>query len=488
MNHQNTPKRRQDGSRVKRRSGRSRPRTPQKITSHREAQESRGRSLRVKCPRSSHSNVALRGSGRDPLSLIEKSNEGRVKQLLPVRFTRMLESPFAFFRGTAVIQAHDLKSTPAAGIIVQSCGDCHLMNFGGFASPERTLIFDINDFDETLPAPFEWDVKRLASSFVLASRWRQFGKRNAKDAARTVIRAYRKQMARFAAMTVLDIWYARITLEDVIDLAQNDPEVRKRIEHAVASARRHTSEAVFHKMTHDVDGRPRIIDHPPLIYHLGPAQAQTQKEIATFFKAYNATLSPERGVLFDRYQLVDVASKVVGVGSVGTLCYVTLWMADVDDPLFLQVKQARPSVLEGLTGQSAPHNNGERVVTGQRLMQSASDIFLGWTQGPHGNDFYVRQLRDQKVSPDLATTSERVLVTYAKLCGQTLARAHAKSGKAAEISGYLGSGNNFDDAIADYAASYADQVEKDYEAFRAAIHAGRFPTETSSSEIETAIR
>jgi uncharacterized protein (DUF2252 family) len=400
----------------------------------------------------------------------------------------MLESPLAFFRGTAVIQAHDLKSTASAGIIVQSCGDCHVMNLGGFASPERTLIFDINDFDETLPAPFEWDVKRLASSFVLASRWRQFGKRNARDAARTVAKAYRKQMARFAEMTALDIWYARITLDDVMKLVRSDADLRKSIQKAVESARKHTSEAVFHKMTHDVHGRPRIVDHPPLIYHLGAVQAHTQKEIATFFKAYKATLSPDRRFLFDRYQLVDVAFKVVGVGSVGTLCYVTLWMADVDDPLFLQVKQARPSVLEGLTGQSTHHNNGERVVIGQRLMQSASDIFLGWMQGPDGNDFYVRQLRDQKVSPDLATTTERILVTYAKLCGQTLARAHAKSGKAAEISGYLGSGNNFDDAIADYAVSYADQVKKDYEAFQAAVHAGRFPTETSSSEIETAIR
>jgi uncharacterized protein (DUF2252 family) len=430
----------------------------------------------------------LSRSRRDPLTLIEKSNDGRVKHLLPVRFTRMLESPLAFFRGTAVIQAHDLKSTASAGIIVQSCGDCHLMNFGGFASPERTLIFDINDFDETLPAPFEWDVKRLASSLVLASRWRQFGKRNARDAARTVAKAYRKQMARFAEMTVLDIWYARITLDDVMELVRSDADLRKSMQRDIESARKQTSEAVFHKMTHDVNGRPRIVDHPPLIYHLGSAQANTQKEIATFFKAYKATLLPDRRVLFDRYQLVDVAFKVVGVGSVGTLCYVTLWMADVDDPLFLQVKQARPSVLEGLTGQSIHHNNGERVVIGQRLMQSASDIFLGWTQGPSGDDFYVRQLRDQKVSPDLATTTERILVTYAKLCGHTLARAHAKSGKAAEISGYLGSGNNFDDAVADYAVSYAGQVKKDYEAFQAAVRAGRFPTETSSSQIETAIR
>jgi uncharacterized protein (DUF2252 family) len=399
----------------------------------------------------------------------------------------MLESPFAFFRGTAVVQSHDLKNTPAADIIVQSCGDCHLMNFGGFASPERTLIFDINDFDETLPAPFEWDLKRLASSFVLASRWREFGKRNAQDAARTVVRAYRKQMARFAEMSVLDIWYARITLEDVIDLARNDPEVQRRIERAVDTARKHTSEAVFHKMTHEVNGQPRIVDQPPLIYHSSSAHAPVHEEIAAFFDAYRTTLSADRRVLFDRYHLVDSAFKVVGVGSVGTLCYATLWMADVDDPLFLQVKQALPSVLVGLTERSDYKSNGERVVIGQRVMQSASDIFLGWTRGPHGDDFYVRQLRDHKVASDVATTTERILIAYAKLCGQTLARAHAKSGKAAQITGYLGSGTNFEDAVADYAVSYADQVEKDYKAFQAAVRTGRFRTETSSSEIECAI-
>jgi uncharacterized protein (DUF2252 family) len=237
-----------------------------------------------------------------------------------------------------------------------------------------------------------------------------------------------------------------------------------------------------------VKGRPRIVDQPPLIYHVDSSEADWEKDVIPFFKAYRATLPPERQILLDRYELVDGAFKVVGVGSVGTHCYITLWMADVDDPLFLQVKQALPSVLEGLAGPCSYKNNGERVVFGQRVMQSASDIFLGWIHGPRGNDFYVRQLRDQKVSVDLPTLSERSLVVYAKLCGQTLARAHAKSGKATEITGYLGSGSNFDDAITDYAIAYAGQVEEDYQAFHKAVRAGRFPTETSKSETEEAVR
>src|SRR5262245_33243838 len=452
-------------------------------TSNRAARQAEGRFLRAKCPRSSHSKMRS-PSGRDPLSLIEKSTEGRVKHLLPIRFTRMLGSPFAFFRGTAIVQARDLKNTPSSGIIVQSCGDCHLANFGAFASPERTLIFDINDFDETLPAPFEWDVKRLASSFVLASRWRNFGKKEGHRASRAVVKAYREQMATFAGMHTLDVWYAHVAVGDLIDRYRSDPELEKKLDRAVDTAHKHTSEAVLHKMTHDVKGRSRIMDQPPLIYHVDPSKLDLKKDIVPFFEAYRATLSLDRKVLLDRFQLVDAAFKVVGVGSVGTHCYVTLWMTDVDDPLFLQVKQARPSVLDGVAGSSGYENNGERVVVGQRVMQSASDIFLGWARGPTGNDFYVRQLRDQKFSVDLATASERGLVAYAKLCGQTLARAHAKSGKTLEISGYLGSGSSFDDAITDYAAAYADWVEKDYDAFHAAVRAGRFPTETSSSKIE----
>jgi len=449
-------------------------------TSNRAARQSDGRSLRAKCPRSNHSKMGSQHSGRDPLSLIEKSNEGRVKHLLPIRFNRMLESPFAFFRGTAIVQAHDLKNTPSSGVVVQACGDCHLMNFGVFASPERTLIFDINDFDETLPAPFEWDVKRLASSFALASRWRNFGKKEGYRTSRAVVKAYRDHMASFAGMHTLDGWYAHVTVGDLIDRFESDPELRKTLDRTVDIAHKHTSETGFHSMVRDVSGRPRIMDRPPLIYHVHHSKLDLKRDVVPFFEMYKATLSLDHQVLFDRFQLVDAAFKVVGVGSVGTQCYVTLWMADVDDPLFLQVKQAIPSVLDGVAGPSAYKNNGERVVVGQKIMQSASDIFLGWVRSPQGNDFYVRQLRDQKVSVDLATASEGFLVDYATLCGQTLARAHAKSGKAPEINGYLGSGSNFDDALIDYAAAYADQVEKDYEAFHAATRSGRFPTKTSS--------
>lgn len=462
--------------------------TTSKPVDQRAARQAQGHSLRAKCPRSVHATVTSKRAQRDPLALIEKSNAGRVERLLPIRFSRMLESSFAFFRGTAIVQAHDLKGTPSAGIIVQSCGDCHLMNFGAFASPERTLIFDINDFDETAPAPFEWDMKRLASSFVLASRWRKFDKRNARAASRTAIKAYREHMARFAGMSTLDVWYARVGVDDLLPEFGKDPVMRREIRRTIESARRRTSETVFHKITRDVKGRPRIVDQPPLMYHVSHAELDWDKDVVPFFKAYRDTLSADRRLLFDRYQLVDAAFKVVGVGSVGTHCYVTLWMADVDDPLFLQVKQALPSVLEGVAGSARYKNNGERVVIGQRVMQSASDIFLGWTRGPRGNDFYVRQLRDQKVAPNLATATENSLILYARLCGQTLARAHAKSGKAAEITGYLGAGSNFDDAITDYAVAYADQVEKDYHAFHAAVRAGRFPTETSSTELEAAIR
>jgi len=430
------------------------PTTP----SLRAARQSQGRSLRAKCPRSTHSKMGSRPSGCDPLSLIEKSSAGRVKHLLPVRFSRMLESPFAFFRGTAIVQAHDLKNTPSSGIIVQSCGDCHLANFGVFASPERTLIFDINDFDETSPAPFEWDVKRLASSFVLASRWRNFSKKEGHRTSRAMVKAYREQMATFAGMHTLDVWYAHVAVGDLIDRFGSDSELEERLDQAVQTAHKRTSEAGLHKMTRDVRGRPRIMDQPPLIYHLDPSKFDLNKDIVPFFEVYRSTLSLDRQVLFNRFQLVDAAFKVVGVGSVGTHCYVTLWMTDVGDPLFLQVKQALPSVLDGVAGSSGYENNGERVVIGQRVMQSASDIFLGWARGSQGNDFYVRQLRDQKFTIDLATS---------------------------EISGYLGLGNNFDDAITDYAAAYADQVEKDYDAFHAAVRAGRFPAETSSSKVET---
>jgi uncharacterized protein (DUF2252 family) len=456
--------------------------------SQREARQAQGRALRPNCPRSSHATAQPEQPQRDPLALIEKSNEGRVASLLPVRFTRMLESPFAFFRGTGIVQASDLAGTPSAGLIVQACGDCHLMNFGAFASPERTLLFDINDFDETAPAPFEWDVKRLAASFVLAARWREFDADDAHAIVEDGIKTYREQMAQYAGMRVLEIWYARITVDDVMRLAGQDIDLRKRVAKAIENAQKRTSEVVFHKLTHEVDGQPRIVDQPPLLYHMDLPDINTKDHVTALFAQYRSTLPEERRVLFDRFQFADAAFKVVGIGSVGTRCFVSLWMADVDDPLFLQLKEARPSVLEGLAGPALKEQNGERVVVGQRLMQSASDIFLGWMTGPTGSNYYVRQLRDQKISADLSTMAPKSLQAYARLCSRALARAHAKSGKAAEISGYLGSKARFDDAITEYAVAYADQVEKDFALFKAACHSGRFPTETAPTEAASALR
>jgi uncharacterized protein (DUF2252 family) len=446
-----------------------------------------GKGLRRACPRSSHADVILGQPQRDPLALIEQSNQGRVEKLLPIRFTRMAESPFAFFRGTAILQAHDLQGTPSAGIAVQCCGDCHLMNFGGFATPERALVFDINDFDETHPGPFEWDVKRLAVSFVLAARWLGLSDRDARQSLQALLAAYRTTQAQFADLSVLETWYARITFGDLLHDPATDPKYLKRLQKEVDKARQNTSEHVFHKITTTARGAPHIVDQPPLLYHAAPDEFDLERDVWPLLANYRSTLSRERQALLDRFQLVDGAYKVVGVGSVGTRCYILLFAGNQDDHLFLQVKEARASVLEGRADPAPFANNGERVVTGQRLMQSASDIFLGWCRTPHG-DFYVRQMRDMKLAPNLAGYTPAMLADYAVLCGRTLARAHAKSGDAATIAGYLGDGSAFDEAVAHYARAYADQVEKDYTSFQAAIRSGRFPVETLPSELEQAIR
>jgi uncharacterized protein (DUF2252 family) len=453
----------------------------------RAARKLQGKALRKTCPRTGHAGVTLGQGKRDALGLLEASDKDRVERLLPIRFARMAESPFAFFRGSAVVQAHDLKGTPSTGLAVQCCGDCHLMNFGGFATPERKVVFDINDFDETLPGPFEWDVKRLATSFVLAARWLDFGRGDARRAAAAVVAAYRAALARFAEMTVLETWYAKVSIEDAFAEYAGDPAALKQFRQAVEKAAQNTTEHVFHKITAVEGGRPRIAEQQPLLFHPDPTELDLERDVRPFFESYRATLSPDREALFDRYRVVDVAYKVVGVGSVGTRCFVALFCGDQDDHLFLQVKEARASVLEGLAGPSRFRNNGERVVAGQRLMQSASDIFLGWTRGMGDRDFYVRQLRDTTIHTNLAGYTPRALTMYGHLCGRALARGHAKSGDAASISGYLGATDVFDEAIADYAVAYADQVEKDYKAFRTAVRAGRFPTTTQPSEIEQAI-
>jgi uncharacterized protein (DUF2252 family) len=447
-------------------------------TGQRDLRRAQGNELRKSCPRSSHAGVILGQTQRDPMTLLEESNRDRVESLIPVRFSRMIESPFAFFRGSAILQAHDLQGTPSAGITVQCCGDCHLANFGGFATPERTMAFDINDFDETLPGPFEWDLKRLATSLILAARWRGFSKSEAKNAAQTAVRAYREAQAHFAELSVLETWYAMITIDEVIKEAAHDAAMTTEIKKEVAKAKQNTSEHVFHKITTVVDGKPRIVDQPPLVYHDPLSEHEFDGAVHEFIDEYRRTLLPDRRALFDRYQVVDGATKVVGVGSVGTRCYVALMLDRQDDYLFLQVKEARESVLQGRAGPCPYTNQGERVVCGQRLMQAASDIFLGWTRGAGGRDFYIRQLRDMKLGANLAAFTPDFLAAYGHLCGQTLARAHAKAGDATMIAGYLGTGDTFDQAIRDYAVGYADQVEKDYETFKEAVHAGRFPTES----------
>jgi uncharacterized protein (DUF2252 family) len=449
-----------------------------------------GKSLREKCPRLSHGKVILGQGKRDIVALIKASNEGRLENLVPIRHGRMLQSPFAYFRGTALIQAHDLKGTPASRINVHACGDCHLMNFGGFATPERTLVFDINDFDETLPAPFEWDLKRLAASFVIAARWRGFRRNQAREMAVQAVTSYRESMRRRAGTGVLEAWYSRITLDDVFALAGKNAELigrTKYLKKRIAEARRQTNEHVFQKITAPVRALPRIVDQPPLLYHIDKSEVN-ERVIAAFFKRYRETLAEERRMLFDRFKVLDVALKVVGVGSVGTRCFVALLLAAPDDPLFLQVKEARPSVLERYTGHAPVPHNGQRVVVGQRLMQGASDIFLGWSRGPRGRDFYVRQLRDMKLAPDIETQTPQVMKIYATLCGLVLARAHDKAGDAAMIAGYLGSIDHFDEAIADYAVDYADQVERDYETFVKAVRSGRLKSDLSRSRLATALR
>ena len=445
-----------------------------------------GKALREKCPRASHGKVVLGQGERDIVALIEASNQDRVEHLIPVRHGRMMQSAFAYFRGTAMIQAHDLAGTPASGIVVQACGDCHLMNFGGFATPERNLVFDINDFDETFPAPFEWDVKRLVASFVVAARWRGFRPAQAREVAVLAAAQYRESLRKRAGHGVLEAWYASLTVDDVRAIDE-DHDWRGRVKKAVADAHRQTHEHVFNKLTIPSKGLPRLVDQPPLIYHLDKRDA-SKAVVADFLKEYRATLSEERRMLLDRFQMVDVAVKVVGVGSVGTRCYVVLLMAAPDDPLFLQVKEARASVLEPYAGQGRAAHNGERVVVGQRLMQASSDIFLGWSRGPGGRDFYVRQLRDMKFSAAIETHTPSTLRAYAKVCGTALARAHDKAGDAARIAGYLGSTDSFDEAMGDYGVAYADQVERDYATFAAAVKDGRLKTDISPSGLAAALR
>jgi uncharacterized protein (DUF2252 family) len=384
----------------------------------------------------------------------------------------MLQSPFAFLRGSASVMAFDLAHTAITGMRVQACGDCHLMNFGAFATPERHVIFDINDFDETLPAPWEWDIKRLAASIMVAGRYCGFAERNCSEAVLTAVRAYRENLAEYATWPKLQVWYARIDAEQLVAKAL-DAKPSRRLVDADARAAANTSARLLPKLTEVVDGKRRIKDEPPLVYHPQHDKAFSG-HVQAAIQQYRRSLPAERRALVDHYQVIDAAMKVVGVGSVGTFCAIALLQADVDDPLFLQLKQARASVLEPYVGKSAYRNQGERVVVGQRLMQSASDMFLGWSRiGKPPIDFYFRQLRDMKVSVNLDTLPLTGFMNYAHYCGWAVARAHAKTGDASTISGYLGSGDAFDQALRRCARAYADQTEQDHAALVKAVKSGR---------------
>jgi uncharacterized protein (DUF2252 family) len=456
----------------------------------------RGRQARDRTPGSSHAGWVPAADRPDPVGLLEEQNATREPDLVPVRHGRMLVSPFTFYRGTAKIMATDLAGTPTAGLQVQLCGDAHLSNFGAFASPERRLLFGLNDFDETLPGPFEYDVKRLAASFTIAARNNGFGKADTRTVTLASVAAYREAMAGFAAMGTMDIWYAHLDEDQLLKAVQSAAakasktkkgakaakRARKTAEKAVAKAHTRDSLQALSKLGEVVDGRYRIVSQPPIVVPMRELEAtyglsadQMERVLRDQFRSYRATLRDDQRQLLERFQLVDMARKVVGVGSVGTRAFIGLLQGrDQHDPLFLQVKEATRSVLEGPLPKSRYKQHGERVVQGQRMMQAASDIYLGWTRGVDVNRyFYWRQLRDMKGSAEVEAMAPLGLRVYAGICGWTLARAHARSGDPIAIAAYLGEDDQFDRSITDFAKRYADQNEQDYQAFAKAIRSGR---------------
>jgi uncharacterized protein (DUF2252 family) len=438
-----------------------------------------GRALRDLTPRAEHARWKRQQRQIDPIQLLRASDEGRVPELVPIRYGRMLASPFAFYRGSAGLMAADLAATPTSGIRVQACGDCHLLNFGGFATPERNILFDINDFDETLPAPWEWDIKRLAASFVLAARALGLSDTEAQETAVTCARTYRKRLRAYSEQPTLKIWYTYITVEAILARTPRDVGARlqRRFEKA---AKRSGSELDFPKLTSMVADKVAIRDAPPLIFHpAGSQEPGFRPRVKRVLASYRQTLLDERRVLFDDYEYVDAAMKVVGVGSVGRRCWIVLLMTASKDPLFLQFKQAVASVLEPAAGPSVYPHHGQRVVMGQRLIQPASDLFLGWvTDEESGNEYYVRQLRDAKIKPLIETFDYETLHHYARMCGWVLARAHAKGGDGASIAGYLGASDTFDEAMGDFGLAYADQAERDHAALKAAVRKGEMSAYT----------
>ncbi|GAA0355033.1 DUF2252 domain-containing protein [Streptomyces turgidiscabies] len=450
-----------------------------------------GKAARGSVPRGSHAEFAPGPKRPDPLEIIEKQSATRVPELVPIRYGRMTESPFRFYRGAAAIMASDLADTPRTGITTQLCGDAHMLNFRLLASPERRLMFDINDFDETLPGPWEWDVKRLAASFVIAGRLNGFSTKERASIVRAAVRSYRENMRAFAGLGNMAVWYAQFDVDWVRERFGGDLSARgrDRWERMVTKARSHDTQQVFDKLTHVVDGRRRITPDPPLITPLQDLMSEgrrgeLEKLIRRLIERYGRSVQSDRRFLLEQHRVVDMARKVVGVGSVGTRCWIVLLLGkDDEDPLFLQAKEADESVLAPHVGGSIYRNQGERVVSGQRLMQATSDIFLGWerVEGLDGRrrDFYVRQLRDWKgvvVAEDMVPRGMR---TFGALCGATLARAHARSGDRIAIASYLGGGESFDRALVTFAECYADQNERDHQALVDAVRNGQVAAEAA---------
>ena len=453
---------------------------PQSHTMRLEERLAAGKALRSECLRSSQAEWNPPEDRADPIDLLIASSQGRVEDLLPIRYGRMAANPFAFFRGAAAIMAYDLAHTPATGLHLQICGDCHLLNFGGFATPERRLVFDINDFDETSIAPWEWDVKRLTASFVIAGRANGFSKSDCRKTALSAARSYRQAISDYAAMPVLDAWYDYLDLNEIIASIEDKANKSFYSKKLAKATDQSEKEKEFAKLAYAAGSPPHIIDQPPLIFHYHEESQQESFRVQAeeAIAGYRASLAPERRVLLDRYELVDVAAKVVGVGSVGTFCGIALFISGNGDSLFLQFKQANQSVLEPYAGASPYAHSGERVVVGQRLMQAASDLFLGWYTGAAGSrnagkHFFVRQLRDVKIKPVIELMKPANLNNYAGLCGRALARAHARSGDTAVLAGYMGTGASFESALADFSVAYADQNNRDHAALMDAIRSGR---------------
>jgi uncharacterized protein (DUF2252 family) len=451
----------------------------------------RGKAARAEVPRSSHALFEPSRDRSDPVELLERQARSRVPELVPIRYGRMLVSPFTFYRGAATIMAQDLGPTPRSGLTVQCCGDAHLSNFGVFASPERRLVFDVNDFDETLPGPWEWDVKRLAVSMLIAARDNGFPAKEQERIVLDTVGQYRTAMADFAGMRNLAVWYSHLEIDSVLREygSQFKPKAVKRTEKTLAKARTKDSMTAFAKLTRVIDGKSRIVDESPLIVPIdqlaaGEGREQLFDSLHQLLREYRETLEFDRRVLLEEFELTDFARKVVGVGSVGTRAWIALLFGrDGQDPLFLQMKEAEASVLEELLGPSEFSNHGQRVVTGQRLMQATSDIFLGWLHVDAGlddqaRDFYGRQLKDWKGSAEIEQMVPKAMAAYGKLCGWTLARAHARSGDRIAIAAYLGNGDSFDRALVEFSKAYADQNERDYQALATAAKSGRITAET----------